>query len=201
MDRTTNYNLKKPSTGDPVLVGDLNDNMDVIDTQLNAITDGIAIIANGNTHAAIAKDQAVFVKNHSSLANGLYWATAAISANGALSTSNLTADTSGGLNKLHDDITTLNSKITFGSFNLSITTSAVGSIYQDGNDRDIPITPPTAGRTLQKVIVIPTIYNRFVWVGRIGVDSATSKITRMFVFTPTQETDTSIAFDYIAFWN
>ena len=112
MDRTTNYNLKKPSTGDPVLVGDLNDNMDVIDTQLNAITDGIAIIANGNTHAAIAKDQAVFVKNHSSLANGLYWATAAISANGALSTSNLTADTSGGLNKLHDDITTLNSKIT-----------------------------------------------------------------------------------------
>ena len=111
MDRTTNYNLKKPSTGDPVLVGDLNDNMDVIDTQLNAVTDGLAIIANGNTHAAIAKDQAVFVKNHSSLANGLYWATAAISANGALSTSNLTADTSGGLNKLHDDITTLNSNL------------------------------------------------------------------------------------------
>ena len=122
MDRTTNYNLKKPSTGDPVLVGDLNDNMDVIDTQLNAITDGIAIIANGNTHAAIAKNQAVFVKNHSSLANGLYWATAAISANGALSTSNLTADTSGGLNKLHDDITTLNSNT------LKSQTEALGNI-------------------------------------------------------------------------
>ena len=126
MDRTTNYNLKKPSTGDPVLVGDLNDNMDVIDTQLNAVTDGLAIIANGNTHAAIAKDQAVFVKNHSSLANGLYWATAAISANGALSTSNLTADTSGGLNKLHDDITTLNSKsIKIGT--VTATTNAGGS--------------------------------------------------------------------------
>ena len=119
MDRTTNYNLKKPSTADSALVGDLNDNMDIVDTQLKAANDrivsaqdGLGILATGNTHAAIAKGQAVFVRNHSSLSDGLYWATAAISANGALSTSNLTADTSGGLNKLHDDITTLNSKIT-----------------------------------------------------------------------------------------
>lgn len=141
MDRTTNYNLKKPSTGDPVLVGDLNDNMDVIDTQLNAITDGIAIIANGNTHAAIAKDQAVFVKNHSSLANGLYWATAAISANGALSTSNLTADTSGGLNKLHDDITTLNSnsRLKYKNMALGDITMNESGYYDNRNNK--PTTP------------------------------------------------------------
>ena len=34
MEYTTNYNLKKPEGTDPVLVGDLNDNSDIIDTAL-----------------------------------------------------------------------------------------------------------------------------------------------------------------------
>lgn len=74
--------------------------------------DGLAIIANGNVHPAIASGQAVFVKNHSSLADGLYWASAAIGTNATLSTSNLTADANGGFNKLKGDIDTLNSKTT-----------------------------------------------------------------------------------------
>ncbi len=74
------------------------------------LADGLAILTNGNTHVAIANGQAVFVRNHSSLADGLYWAKAAISANGALSTSNLTADSAGGLNALKADIDTLNKK-------------------------------------------------------------------------------------------
>ena len=77
-----------------------------------ALADGLAIIANGDTHAAVAAGQAVFVRSHSTLAAGLYWASSAIGTNAALSTSNLTADNQGGLNKLKGDLDSLNSKIT-----------------------------------------------------------------------------------------
>lgn len=82
------------------------------ENSLAATQDGLAIMANGNTHAAIAAGQAVFVRNHSSLPAGLYWANAAIATNATLSTSNLTADASGGLNKLKGDIDSLNSNLT-----------------------------------------------------------------------------------------
>ena len=75
------------------------------------VQDGLAIVANGNTHAAIASGQFVYVKNHGSLAEGLYRATAAIGTNATLSTSNLTADSAGGLNALKADVDSLNSKI------------------------------------------------------------------------------------------
>jgi len=73
------------------------------------VQDGLAIVANGNTHAAIASGQFVYVKNHGSLAEGLYRATEAIGTNATLSTSNLTADSAGGLNALKADVDTLNS--------------------------------------------------------------------------------------------
>ena len=60
----------------------------------------IAIIANGDTHAAITSGQYVYVQNHSTLTEGLYAASSAIAANEALSASNLTAVGSGGLNAL-----------------------------------------------------------------------------------------------------
>lgn len=74
-----------------------------------AVQDGLAIISDGDIHPSIASGQAVYVKNHSSLADGLYWARAAIGTNATLSTSNLAADTSGGFNKLKGDIDSLNS--------------------------------------------------------------------------------------------
>lgn len=78
---------------------------------INAIEDGLAIIATGNVHPEIANGQFVYVKGHSSLAEGLYRATAAIGTNATLSTSNLTADGSGGLNALKGDLDSLNSKL------------------------------------------------------------------------------------------
>lgn len=75
------------------------------------IHEGMAIIADGNTHASIQAGQAVFVKNHATLATGLYWANEAIGTDVALTSSNVTADTNGGLNHLQDEITSLNSKI------------------------------------------------------------------------------------------
>ena len=67
---------------------------------IDCIEDAIAIVANNNTHAAISNGQFVYVKNHGTLAEGLYKATANIAANAALSSSNLAADASGGLNAM-----------------------------------------------------------------------------------------------------
>ena len=89
-----------------------SDNMDKIDQAVgagfgstrnvggvtDALADAIAILANGNTHAAITSGQYVYVKNHASLTEGLYVATTNIAANATLSGSNLSADSSGGLN-------------------------------------------------------------------------------------------------------
>ena len=52
-------------------------------TATTNLADGLAIVAEGNTHAAVAARQFVYVRNHSSLADGLYRATVAIAANGA----------------------------------------------------------------------------------------------------------------------
>ena len=93
------------------------------ENSLAATQDGLAIVANGNTHAAIASGQFVYVKNHGSLAEGLYVANSAIGTNATLTTSNLTPDGSGGLNALkakignvgntdlQAQVTSLNSKI------------------------------------------------------------------------------------------
>ena len=39
---TTNYQLKKPATTDPVSIADINDNMDIIDDQIKTNTDLIS---------------------------------------------------------------------------------------------------------------------------------------------------------------
>lgn len=69
----------------------------------------MAILATGDTHAAVTSGQFVYVRNHSTLADGLYKATAAIATDGALSTSNLTAVPSGGMNDLQGQVASLNS--------------------------------------------------------------------------------------------
>ena len=73
------------------------------ETVRSELADSLAIVANGNTHVAIGAGQFVYVRNHSSLANGLYTAKSAISANATLSTSNLEADSQGGLNALNSN--------------------------------------------------------------------------------------------------
>lgn len=81
------------------------------------------IVANGDTHAAITSGQYVYVYNHSTLAEKLYTASSNIATNAALSTSNLTAVSNGGLNSLKADIDTLNSRNNHTIFNTSITLS------------------------------------------------------------------------------
>ena len=112
---TSHYNLTKPEGTERVNIGIINQNMDSIDAQMykNAQSiianhGGMAIPSNNNTHAAVSSGQYVYVYNHSSLAEGMYVAKSAISTNGALSLSNLTAVSNGGLNHVYS---TLNSNI------------------------------------------------------------------------------------------
>ena len=81
-------------------ISTLENSTNSLNTRTGALEDGIAIVANGNTHPAIASGQFVYVKNHESLTEGLYTANSAIGTNASLTTSNLTADGSGGLNAL-----------------------------------------------------------------------------------------------------
>jgi len=101
---TSNLNLKKPALDDDALITDINNNMDILDAAANGIEDALAIVANGNTHAAITSGQFVYVRNHNTLTEGLYVASSNIAANATLSSSNLTADSKGGLNALSEQM-------------------------------------------------------------------------------------------------
>jgi len=109
---TTNLNLKKPATSDKIRIADFNNNADLIDagygdqdTSMGKLGGGLAIISTGNVHAAISAGDYVYVRKHGTLTEGLYTADSAISANGTLSSSNVTAVSGGGLNALNSKIT------------------------------------------------------------------------------------------------
>lgn len=116
---TTNLGLKKPAQSDKVRIADFNNNADTIDAAIgavggknlvgmvNALQDAVAIIANGDTHVAISSGDFVYVKNNThGLSDGLYVASANVSANGTISDSNMTADAKGGLNALNSKLDT-----------------------------------------------------------------------------------------------
>lgn len=151
---TTNLNLIKPSGSDKIRIAQINQNMDLIDAaigavgttslqaQILAIDSGLAVVSTGNTHVALTSGQYVYIRNHSSLSEGLYKATAAISANATLSTSNVTKVLTGGMNELKSAINSVNSQIieyttmTNGTELNSLTTKAnymVGNIAQMGH--------------------------------------------------------------------
>ena len=193
--RTTNYNLIKPDITEKALIGDINNNMDTIDTalaakanstELSSVEDGLAILANGNTHAAIASGQAVFVRNHSSLANGLYWAKAAIAQNAALSTSNLTADSAGGLNALKADVDTLSSNINnIGSFNTIINENvSIGSSYVS--------TGKTFTLTKASIVSVSQSYSDALPLA-IGVKGSTSNVSPSFIYAENAGKDDNVA--------
>jgi len=72
----------------------------------------LAIVSINNTHGAITAGQFVYVKSNSNVTEGLYTAKSSIAANAALSLSNLTAVSGGGLNSLKAGLDTLNSNMT-----------------------------------------------------------------------------------------
>lgn len=127
--QTSNLGLTKPGYDEAAdIVPAVNNNMDAIDAVMGAVPpntsvqaqitanaqaiakldESIAIVSNGNTHAAIAAGQYVYIKGHGTLAEGLYTANSAISANATLSNSNVTAVSGGGLNALNSNLANCN---------------------------------------------------------------------------------------------
>lgn len=100
-------------------ISNISSSIDNLKNTDNALESGLAIVANGNTHAAITSGQYVYVKNHSTLAEGMYTASTAIAANETLTTSNLTAINAGGLNALNSKCTLKKVTETFTSNNYS----------------------------------------------------------------------------------
>ena len=101
-----------------------------------AVQDGMAIISDGDIHPSIPARGFVFVKNHSTLATGLYRVTSettAIGTNAPLSLSNLTLDSTGGLNALKGDLDSLNSKIALQIVPEADVVIDVNSSYKIGN--------------------------------------------------------------------
>lgn len=140
---TSHYNLTKPEGTERVNIGIINQNMDSIDAQMykNAQSiianhGGMAIPSNNNTHAAVSSGQYVYVYNHSSLAEGMYIAKSAISTNGALSLSNLTAVSNGGLNHVYS---TLNSKFAIVSSGSMRDINSSGVYYLTSAVTDKPV--------------------------------------------------------------
>lgn len=112
---TTNLGLIKPDYDEAADVEVLNQNADKIDAACGKYQSALAIVANGNTHGAVAKGQYVYVRGHGTLAEGLYTAKSAIAVNATLSGANLTADSGGGLNSLGIAMSSVEEK-TLGNF-------------------------------------------------------------------------------------
>ena len=72
-------------------ISSANTNISKNTVAASALESGIAIVSDGDTHGAIKSGDYVYVKNHSTLTEGLYRATADISENGTVSSSNLTS--------------------------------------------------------------------------------------------------------------
>ncbi len=113
---TTNYGFEKPDPEADINVNPINTDLGLIDTEINNTQKSVAIISKGNTHGAIASGEYVYVYGHSTLTNGLYKATSAVSANGTLSLSNLSAISKGGLNDLLDVLNTKANRKTIQSY-------------------------------------------------------------------------------------
>ena len=178
MANTTNLDLVKPLGTDHALISVINGNMDKVDAyagkvndSLAGVQDGLAIVAVGDTHAAITSGQFVYVKEHNTLPEGLYTASTNIAANGALSTSNLTADSKGGLNALSDQIVNINK---LKSDTATGTTSATSGILDLGIGSTKKVVSAYAGQYM----ALP-YFNNSTWRVAVIDSSSTNGIVQV----------------------
>ena len=173
---TSNINLKKPAQSDKIRIADFNTNADNIDdafgagfgqsskpsvnAEINSLADGIAIVSQGDVHGAITSGQFVYVRNHSTLSNGMYVANQNISANAALTRSNLDEDSSGGLNALSakftvDDLMTTATNVTSGNVDMNLNLNS--KTYRFLNVRINATSDNSAG--YRGLVIVPLVNN------------------------------------------
>ena len=204
---TTNLGLIKPAGTDKIRIAQINQNSDTLDaaigpvgatslqTQMNNVQDALAIIANGDTHPAITAGQYVYVKNNThSVAEGLHVATANISANGQITTSNVSADASGGLNALNAKITGAfcstaeqvisaldNAVSTDGNTVISIVNSSKNDIFTAATNQTMVVVHlnEESGRWNDHPYFIIQAENG-LWTGRVGKQSGAWAIQEIY---------------------
>lgn len=197
MANTTNLDLVKPLGTDHALVSVINGNMDKIDAFAGGVnsTDesmqsSIAIVSDGDTHAAIAAGQFVYIKNHNTLNEGLYTANSAIAANVALTSSNVTAVSGGGLNAL-------NSKI-------GIQTHGKGSVAWGGS---VDISRPEYASMLvfggrggsSFMFYVPANTNERSVITLDALTDTNITSTKVTITAAASGTGTTLSYEYLAF--
>lgn len=164
---TQNLALIKPAGTDKIRIAQINSNMDTLDAKIGPVGNtplqtqienvaasisgaqsGIAIMTNNNTHSAITSGQFVYVRNHGTLSEGLYQATANIAQNGTLSSSNLTAVSGGGLNALNSAIMNKAKRT-----NYTVAGNSSSAIPIPSNTRAFIVTSGTAGTQKSMIIL------------------------------------------------
>lgn len=97
----------------------------------DSVVSSVAIMNSGDTaQSSISSGAFVYVRNHSTLTEGLYKTSTAIAANVALSTSNLTVVPNGGLNALDSRINSIYSSF-LTLISQSVTWEVNGGTYSD----------------------------------------------------------------------
>lgn len=125
---TTNYGLIKPGYSDAADIEDINDNMEAIDNALDAKDRSLAVVNTGDTaEANITKGELVYVRGHTTLADGLYQASEAITSGASLSGSNLTSTSVS--DQMHGTVLYNGSTSTTGNFSDAITNYKFVEIY------------------------------------------------------------------------
>ena len=125
--------------GDEITFNDTNSSMIISNSghSIESTQSAIAIVASGDTHGAITAGQYVYVKLHynifglANLQEGLYVAKSDIAANAALSTTNLTSISGGGLNNIRVLVVNCG---TISSLPTTLTSSNVASIAEVTSD-------------------------------------------------------------------
>lgn len=153
----------------------------VINTErrIDNLQNALAIIASGNTHAAIGAGQYVYVRGHATLAEGMYRAASAIAANGALSSGNLTAVNGGGLNALNSEniLPTAENIIPANSDFNDYYTPGVYRVASDANGRTMQSIPyPASGKL---IVIARTASGSAGYTTQIWLPSTSAQ--RMFV--------------------
>ena len=122
---TTNLGLVKPGYNDAADIMDINNNMDTLDEAVEKLREGVAIIVDGDTASvAVPVGGYAYIKNNThGLAEGMYKNTSSSVFPVSGGTANSTVFTTVPTGAVNDAVTSLNSKITTESLELTFTNS------------------------------------------------------------------------------
>lgn len=194
--QTTNIGLTKPAAGEYMSRIEYTTNLDIIDDAIKEANESTAIVSNGDTHIAIPAYRYVYVRNHSTLVEGMYVATEDIASNATLSSSNLSMLTTGGLNDVMEHLHYVNTSDSITSLS-NVPLNAQGRCKLDASISPTGTTTSLSfccyGSPLYRVIRAEHTNQNRSYI--ITMDNGTWKpywfmLTRTFLFDDTDTNET-----------